>query len=97
MREPDDGRVITNWGGHSHPRLSFFKHAAHQFGSTMRCQAGIFVDVHSFLLRTLTFWQHQIPRFGPSGQSVESSQIAAANRLVPGSGHGKTGKPWNHL
>jgi len=32
-------------------------------------------DVHSVLLGTLTFWQHQLSRFGPSGQSVESSHL----------------------
>ena len=28
-------------------RLPFVQHAAHQFGSTVRCQTGILVDVHS--------------------------------------------------
>src|SRR5258708_4037401 len=44
--------------------------------STVRCQAGILMDVHSALPQgTLTSRQHQLPRPEPDGQPIESSHL----------------------
>src|SRR5262249_35331895 len=44
--------------------------------STMRCQTGILMDVHSALPQgTLTSRQHQLPRLEPDGQPIESSHL----------------------
>ena len=41
--------VLIELPGRGLARLPFFEHPAHQFGSTVRRQAGILVDVHSVL------------------------------------------------
>jgi hypothetical protein len=50
-------------------------HLAHDPLSTMNGQTGILMDVHSVLQGITEVSQPQLPRLGPSGQPIESSQL----------------------
>src|SRR6516165_5106842 len=51
-------------------------HLAHDPLSTVNGQPGILMDVHSVLRRITEASQPQLPRSGPTGQPIESSQLA---------------------
>src|SRR5215211_1229632 len=58
-------------------RLSLDHHPPHQFGSTVRRQPGILMNVHPVLRGDAEASQLQLPRSEPDGQPNESSQLAA--------------------
>ena len=62
--------------GHGPGRLAHDQHAADEFGSTMRRQSGILVDVHSVLPWTLKHHNLSFLGQGPNGQPTESSQLS---------------------
>ena len=57
--------------------FSFLDHAPDNLGSTMRCGAGILVDVHSVSFPGIEVSQPQSPRSGPNGQPIERSHLGA--------------------
>src|SRR5215211_7610177 len=63
-------------------RLSFDHHPPHQFGSTMRRQPGILMNVHPVLRGDAEASQLQLPRSEPDGQPNESSQLEGHSRLL---------------
>src|ERR1051325_5787754 len=58
-------------------RLPTLNNAAHHDLSTGRRQPGILMDVHSVPQGSPKLQQLQHPRSGPSGQPIETSQLAA--------------------
>src|SRR3954462_24534 len=58
-------------------RLSLDHHPPHQFGSTMRREPGILMNVHPVLRGDADASQLQLPRSEPDGQPDESSHLAA--------------------
>src|SRR6266478_5437487 len=65
----------SHGGGYGHGRLPCNQHPAHQLGSTVRRQASILVHVHPVPPWTLKPRKPQLPRSGPDGQPIESSQL----------------------
>ena len=55
----------------------------HHSLSTMRRQTGILMDVHPVLRGITEASQPQLPRSGPDGQPIESSQLEALERARP--------------
>src|SRR5215212_3710611 len=64
-------------------RLSLDHHPPHQFGSTMRRQPGILMNVHPVLRGNAEASQLQLPHSEPDGQPDESSQLARYNAHGP--------------
>src|SRR4051794_21771999 len=64
-------------------RLSFAPHPPHQFGSTVRREPGILMNVHPVLREDAEASQLQLPRSEPDGQPNESSQLARYNAHGP--------------
>ena len=58
------------------------EHLAHDPPSTLRRQACILMDVHSVLRGITETSQPQLPASGPSGQPIESSQLARLRRAA---------------
>src|ERR687884_357692 len=56
-------------------RLSLDHHPPHQFGSTVRREPGILMNVHPGLRGDAEASQLQLPRSEPDGQPIESSQL----------------------
>src|SRR6185312_11967522 len=73
-------------GRDSRRRLSLNHHPPHKFGSTVRREPGILMNVHPVLREDAEASQLQLPRSEPEGQPNESSQLVRLNglKLVPG-------------
>ena len=59
-------------------RLSLDHHPPHQFGSTVRREPGILMNVHPVLRGDAEASQLQLPRSEPDGQPDESSHLMIA-------------------
>src|SRR3954453_6309445 len=65
-------------------RLSFDHHRPHKFGSTVRREPGILMNVHPVLRGDAEASQLQLPRSEPDGQPDESSQLATPDSSQAG-------------
>src|SRR3954466_11480138 len=63
-------------------RLSLDHHPPHQFGSTVRRQPGILMNVHPVLRGDAEASQLQLPRSEPYGQPNESSQLDTSQLVL---------------